>query len=106
MDNLEANVTEAATTTVSRPGPQRVNGQKAGLRIVPRFCPEDVADPFDTVEWDSRTATIKGEGGEVLFEQNDCEIPKAWSQLATNVVANKYLYGEVGTRERETGSAN
>ena len=59
--------------------------------------------PFDTVEWEKRTAQIKGEGGEVFFEQKDCEIPTTWSQLATNVVASKYLYGEVGTPERETG---
>ena len=39
------------------------------------FCPDDGTDPFATVEWELRTAAIKGEGGEVLFEQNDCEIP-------------------------------
>ena len=43
----------------------------------------------------------QGRGGEVLFEQHDCEIPATWSQLATNVVANKYFYGEVNTAERE-----
>jgi len=74
-----------------------------GLRIDEVFCPADVSDPFETVQWDLRTAAIKGEGGVVLFEQNDCEIPESWSQLATNVVANKYLYGENGTSERETG---
>ena len=61
----------------------------------------DVAEPFDTVEWETRTAAIKGEGGEVLFEQKDCEVPVFWSQLATNVVVNKYFYGENGTSERE-----
>ena len=61
----------------------------------------DVAEPFDTVEWETRTAAIKGEGGEVLFEQKDCEVPAFWSQLATNVVVNKYFYGENGTSERE-----
>ena len=75
-----------------------------GLRIEAVFCPEDVSDPFETVQWDLRTASIKGEGGAVLFEQNDCEIPESWSQLATNVVASKYLYGENGTSERETGA--
>ena len=74
-----------------------------GLRIDQVFCPADVSDPFETVQWDLRTASIKGEGGEVLFEQTDCEIPESWSQLATNVVASKYLYGENGTSERETG---
>ncbi len=66
------------------------------------FCPDAVADPFDTVEWDLRTAAIKGEAGEVLFEQTDAEIPSTWSQLATNVVVSKYFYGEVNTPERET----
>jgi ribonucleoside-diphosphate reductase alpha chain len=59
-------------------------------------------NPYDQVEWERRTASIKDERGKVLFEQRDCEIPKPWSQLATNVVASKYFYGEVGTAERET----
>ncbi|HEV2949324.1 MAG TPA: hypothetical protein VGX70_18260, partial [Gemmataceae bacterium] len=73
-----------------------------GLEVEPIFCPADVADPFDTVEWDTdRTAAIKEESGDVLFEQTDIEIPKTWSQLATNVVVSKYFYGENGTPERE-----
>jgi ribonucleoside-diphosphate reductase alpha chain len=72
-----------------------------GLAIPARFCPEDVADPFSTVSWEIRTAAIKGESGEVLFEQKDAEIPSGWSQLATNVVVSKYFYGEVNTPERE-----
>jgi ribonucleoside-diphosphate reductase alpha chain len=71
------------------------------LTIESTFCPQDVAEPYDTVEWETRTAAIKGEGGEVLFEQKDCEVPVFWSQLATNVVVNKYFYGENGTSERE-----
>ena len=66
------------------------------------FCPDDVADPFDTVEWDKRTAAIKDESGDVLFEQTDCEVPKSWSQLATNVVVSKYFYGEINTPQRES----
>ena len=58
--------------------------------------------PIDLVEWDLRTAAIKDEKGRVLFEQVDCEIPRAWSQLATNVVVSKYFYGEINTPERET----
>ena len=72
-----------------------------GIQIDLRFCPSDVVDPFTTIEWDQRTAVIKGEGGEVLFEQPNCEVPKHWSQLATNVVVSKYFYGENGTPERE-----
>src|SRR5262245_9172540 len=70
-------------------------------RIEPYFCPSDT-EPFDTVEWDRRTAHIKDENGKILFEQTECEIPKSWSALATNVVVSKYFYGEPGTSERET----
>lgn len=72
------------------------------LTIEPIFCPADVNDPFDTVEWDLRTAAIKGEKGDLVFEQKECEVPASWSQLATNVVVSKYFYGEIGTPERET----
>src|SRR5581483_11802346 len=71
-----------------------------GIAVDATFCPPEVADPFETVQWDLRTAAIKGENGEVLFEQTNCEIPATWSQLATNVVVSKYFYGEVNTPER------
>lgn len=70
------------------------------LQISPLFCPSET-DPFDTVEWETRSAAIKDESGKALFEQTDCRIPKQWSQLATNVVVSKYFYGEPGTSQRE-----
>lgn len=70
------------------------------MQVDPYFCPMGV-DPFDTVEWEQRTAQIKDENGKVLFEQTNCEIPAQWSPLATNVVVSKYFYGEPGTSERE-----
>ncbi|MFP6750423.1 MAG: vitamin B12-dependent ribonucleotide reductase [Pirellulaceae bacterium] len=81
---------------------QAAETDKTGLQIEQRFCPQDVADPFDTVEWETRSAAIKDENGGLLFEQTDCEIPSGWSQLATNVVVSKYFYGENGTEERES----
>src|SRR3954462_7025876 len=72
-----------------------------GLKINVEFCPAAVADPFDTVQWDLRSAQIKDENGKLMFEQKDAEIPASWSQLATNVVVSKYFYGENGTPERE-----
>ncbi len=74
---------------------------RQGLSIEAHFCPPEVESPFDTVAWELRTAAIKTESGESVFEQRDCEIPATWSQLATNVVASKYFYGEIGTPERE-----
>ncbi|MBC8140424.1 MAG: vitamin B12-dependent ribonucleotide reductase, partial [Armatimonadetes bacterium] len=59
-------------------------------------------DVFATTEWDYRTSVISGEGGAVVFEQKDVEIPKAWSMLATNVVVSKYFRGKIGTPERES----
>ena len=73
-----------------------------GLTVSAVFCPTDVVDPFDTTLWELRNATIKDESGSVLFEQENCEIPADWSQLATNVVVSKYFYGEIGTRQRES----
>jgi len=74
---------------------------KNGIQIQPTFCPTNVDDPFSTTEWELRSAAIKDENGGVLFEQTDCEVPAAWSQLATNVVVSKYFYGENDTPERE-----
>src|SRR5258708_35616706 len=72
-----------------------------GLKIGTEFCPPDVADPFDTVQWELLSAQIKDESGKLMFEQKDAEIPATWTQLATNVVVSKYFYGENGTPERE-----
>jgi ribonucleoside-diphosphate reductase alpha chain len=80
---------------------QNMKQNPCGLKIEPRFCPTGAKSPFDTVEWETRSAAIKGENGEILFEQTNCEVPKPWSQLATNVVVSKYFYGEAGTPERE-----
>jgi hypothetical protein len=48
-----------------------------GLAVEPTFCPVEVDSPFDTTEWELRTAAIKGENGQLLFEQAACEIPAA-----------------------------
>ncbi len=103
MDKLERETVGSSALTADQPMPDKTKSSITGLSIPATFCPDDGTDPFATVEWDLRTAAIKGEGGEVLFEQTDCEIPSTWSQLATNVVGNKYFYGEVGTEEREKG---
>ena len=77
-------------------------GERTGLKFEAEFCPEDGRTPFATTQWDLRSATIKDESGKALFEQNDCEIPSSWSQLATNVVVSKYFYGDPNTQgERE-----
>jgi len=66
-----------------------------------RFFSREGLDPFDEVEWEMRSAVIGNEKGEVVFEQRDVEIPRFWSQQATNIVVSKYFRGQVGTPERE-----
>jgi ribonucleoside-diphosphate reductase alpha chain len=58
--------------------------------------------PFDQIEWERRTAEITDDAGKVIFKQEDVEVPKSWSLLATKVVVSKYFYGEQHTPERET----
>ena len=58
--------------------------------------------PFDKVEWERRTALIGNEKGQVIFRQENVEVPKSWSQTATNIVASKYFHGKPNTPERET----
>jgi len=58
--------------------------------------------PFEALEWELRTAAITSEKGETIFEQKNVEVPKSWSQTATNIVVQKYFHGKVGTPERET----
>jgi ribonucleoside-diphosphate reductase alpha chain len=66
-----------------------------------RFFTQEGLDPFDEVEWDLRSAVIGNEKGHVVFEQRDVEIPRFWSQQATNIVVSKYFRGTIGTPERE-----
>ena len=58
-------------------------------------------NPFDTVEWERRDAVIMGDNNKPIFEQRYVEFPKFWSQLATNIVASRYFYGQLGSLKRE-----
>jgi len=71
-----------------------------GLVIPATFATPGV-HPFDEIQWDKRSARIGDSNGNTIFEQQDVEVPANWSQLATNVVASKYFYGENGTDQRE-----
>ncbi|HZP46978.1 MAG TPA: vitamin B12-dependent ribonucleotide reductase [Vicinamibacterales bacterium] len=80
----------------------RVKTKSAPVGLTfPRFFTEEGVDPFEEVEWELRHAIIGSERGEIVFEQRDVEIPKAWSQQATNIVVSKYFRGQIGTPERE-----
>jgi len=98
MAAADVRVARSAKSVGSTAMPKRFHGR---LKIDATFCPTDVDDLFSTVDWEVRSAQIKGENGELIFEQTNCEVPSYWSQLATNVICSKYFYGEVGTPERE-----
>jgi ribonucleoside-diphosphate reductase alpha chain len=92
--NLAA--TESEATTSSRPVASR------GLSFSRHFTRPGIS-PFDEVTWELRDAIIQDYKGRTIFEQKNVEVPADWSMTATNIVASKYLHGQVGTPERESG---
>src|SRR5262252_217434 len=73
---------------------------RTGL-VFDRYFTDGKTSPFDAVDWEKRTALISNEKGVTIFRQEDVEVPKNWSQTATNIVTSKYFHGKPGTRERE-----
>src|ERR1700749_1803474 len=86
--------TSAAVTTTKKKAP--------GLTFKRYFTKAGVS-PYDELEWELRTAQITDSQGGVIFEQRDVEVPKDWSMTATNIVASRYLHGQIDTPERKTG---
>ncbi len=68
---------------------------------VERFFTQAGVHPYDRIEWDRRDARITNEKGAVVFEQLGVEVPKTWTQSATNIVVSKYFRGKVGSPDRE-----
>src|ERR1700687_360518 len=95
---MAKNVADVAAETGRRTSPPRPS---RGLRFTPSFTPPG-SHAHDLVEWERRTAAIIGEKGKVVFEQKDVEVPSSWSQLAINIVAQKYFRGQQGAADRET----
>ncbi|HTZ47320.1 MAG TPA: vitamin B12-dependent ribonucleotide reductase [Verrucomicrobiae bacterium] len=75
-------------------------GTGSGL-VFERYFTDGKVSPFDKVEWEKRTAQIGNEKGVTIFKQDNVEVPKGWSQTATNIVTSKYFHGKPGTAERE-----
>ena len=63
---------------------------KSGLQFRRRFTRDDKS-VFDQFEYDYRTSVIRNPSGEVVFEMNNVEVPKQWSQIATDILAQKYF---------------
>ena len=93
----------ATLKSVVRPATAPAQADQAvhpGLNVR-RYFTKPGDDGFTHVQWELRTAAITGENGKSVFEQRDVEVPKGWTQTATNVVVQKYFRGTVGTPERE-----
>jgi ribonucleoside-diphosphate reductase alpha chain len=102
-ENAMAEIQTQPTTTTAAPIAPSTPKQKAAGLTIRRFFTKAGISPYDEVEWEKRLAQITDSKGGILFEQKDVEVPKDWSVTATNIVASKYLHGEVGTSQRENG---
>jgi ribonucleoside-diphosphate reductase alpha chain len=80
---------------------QQQNWPKTGQEFR-RVFTDGKLSPYDAVEWEKRTAAIGNDKGQTIFRQENVEVPKSWSQTATNIVASKYFHGKLNTPERET----
>jgi ribonucleoside-diphosphate reductase alpha chain len=92
-----ASTMSKATELAVSEGPMRA---QKGLKIA-RYFSQPGVNPYDQIEWEQRAASITNEKGKVVFEQSNVEIPKLWSQMATNVVVSKYFRGPLGSPQRE-----
>src|SRR5256885_2349071 len=90
-----------ASVSATRTPTRNVSRSRKTLRVE-RIFSDPKIKPFDQIEWEKRTAEITDDGGKVIFKQENVEVPKSWSVLATKVVVSKYFYGEQNTTERVT----
>jgi ribonucleoside-diphosphate reductase alpha chain len=91
-----------AQSIEKEPSGTRQPATKKGGIALTRFFTRPGVDPMGEVEWEFRSAVIAGEDGRVVFEQQGVEVPRTWSQTATNVVVSKYFRGPLGSDTRET----
>ena len=95
---------QGATSASTPPQSAALPASRGGLTFTRRFSRAGVS-PYDEVQWERRTASITDASGKSIFEQKEVDVPVDWSMTATNIVASKYLHGQLGTPERETGVA-
>jgi ribonucleoside-diphosphate reductase alpha chain len=107
MIDAREDVSATVPQVSSRRAPKVSAGRKTNsksakkhLRIARTFSNARIK-PFEQIEWERRTAEITDDAGKVIFKQENVEVPKSWSVLATKVVVSKYFYGEQNTSERE-----
>src|SRR6266516_3526943 len=83
----------SAKVNVRRAGRLDSAGRKS-LRL-DRIFSDAKVKPFHQIEWERRTAEITDDSGKVIFKQENIEVPKNWSALATKIAVSKYFYGDI-----------
>ena len=79
---------------VRTPSRAATKRKSKGLRFERVFSDANCA-PFEQVDWERRTAEITDDSGKVIFKQENIEVPKNWSALATKIAVSKYFYGDI-----------
>src|SRR3954453_17815696 len=101
MTSIEIPSNNIRPRSSSKPANKKKETKLGGIAI-DRFFTKPGVDVYDTCEWEMRSAAITRGSGGIVFEQKDVEMPKFWSQMATNVVVSKYFRGHIGSPDRET----
>ena len=97
---MSAGAVQESTVQSPPPAVEAAGSAGPGLEF-PRVFSRAGVDPFDDMEWETRSAVIANESGETVFEQRGVEVPASWSQQATNIVVSKYFRGQLGAPDRE-----
>jgi ribonucleoside-diphosphate reductase alpha chain len=102
MNSTQSHTDAINLTAAPSPAAARPAARAAGLSFSRHFTRPGIS-PFDEITWELRDAIIQDYKGRTIFEQKNVEVPSDWSMTATNIVASKYLHGQVGTPQRESG---
>src|SRR3984885_16169929 len=100
-DMIHSSAAAEQTTTPAATAPSQ-HRAAPGLNF-PRYFTKPGVNPFDELTWEFRDAIIQDFKGRLVFEQKAVEVPSDWAVPPTNIVASKYLHGQVGTPDREKG---
>ena len=82
-------------TSASRQKNKPVERTNTGLQFERVFSDASIA-PLNQIAWEQRIAEITDDSGKIIFKQENIEVPKSWSALATKIAVSKYFYGDIG----------
>lgn len=89
-DPVSEKTASKTSAEIQRPEDAKKNISNKGIHIQRRFTTEGM-DAFNMVDYDLRESRITEPSGKIVFEMTNVEVPKSWSQLATDIIAQKYF---------------